>query len=313
MRIGLQLFATRRHGRSVADVLSDAVALAALADELGFDVLWLAEHHNTDWNRCTDPLTLLAYLAAHTERIRLGTAVVNLVLHHPTAVAERATLVDVLSGGRLELGIGRGFASRDYQTFGVTAAAAPAVFRENHARLTAELGADPQGRTIPLWLATTGSPDTIDLAARNGHGLLVASSGQKLTDLLVRAQAQGGAPRIAVTRAVHIGPSAANAQQEAEPDLRWYVDTLAALEPGGNKPDLQHVIDTFCVLGDPDDCVEQIRRLAHGGITDFTAVFGIGGAPRHLVETALRQFAELVMPHLRSPSAGPTVARSEGR
>lgn len=100
MMIGLQLFATRRHGRSVADALSDTVAVAALADELGFDVVWLAEHHDTDWNRCPDPLTLLAYLAARTHRIRLGAAVVNPDAAPPTSDAERARVVDGGGSGR---------------------------------------------------------------------------------------------------------------------------------------------------------------------------------------------------------------------
>lgn len=302
MRIGLQLFATRRHSRSITDVLNDTVRVAALADELGFDVLWLAEHHDTDWNRCTDPLTLLAHLAARTYRIRLGTAVVNLVLHHPAAVAERAKLVDVLSAGRLELGIGRGFAHRDYQTFGITATDAPAVFRDHHARLLDDLADDQHGRSIPLWLATTGSHDTIDLAARHGHGLLVASGGQRLADLLARAKSGGGVHRLGVTRAVHLGRSRSEAKERAEPDLRWYRDTLAALQPGGAKPDLQDILNRFCILGDPDDCAGQIRQLTDDKITDFTAVFGIGGAPRSAVEESIRHFAKCVMPRLRSSS-----------
>jgi alkanesulfonate monooxygenase SsuD/methylene tetrahydromethanopterin reductase-like flavin-dependent oxidoreductase (luciferase family) len=86
--LGIQLFASRRQGATARDVLRDLVDRVVLAEQCGYDVVWLAEHHGTDWNLCTDPLTVLAHLAAATTRIRLGAAVVNLSLHHPVRIAE---------------------------------------------------------------------------------------------------------------------------------------------------------------------------------------------------------------------------------
>jgi hypothetical protein len=117
--LGVQLFASHRAGGTAQDVLRDLVSTCSPAEQAGYDVVWLAERHGTEWNLCTDPLTVLADLAALTNRIRLGAAVVNISLHHPVRMADQAALVNVLSAGRLELGIGRGFAPRDYERFGL--------------------------------------------------------------------------------------------------------------------------------------------------------------------------------------------------
>lgn len=100
-----------RDRETPAGVLRQAVSTAVLAERLGFDGLWISEHHGTPLNVCPDPLTMLAAIGESVPRLRVGTAIVNLPLHHPLGVAERVSMVDNLTGGRLELGIGRGFAT----------------------------------------------------------------------------------------------------------------------------------------------------------------------------------------------------------
>lgn len=183
MSIGVQLFASRRQGATAQDVLRDLVNKAVLAEQCGYDVVWLAEHHGTDWNLCTDPLTVLAHLAAATTRIRLGAAVVNLSLHHPVRIAEQAALVHALSGDRLELGVGRGFAPADYDRFDLDRRDSDRLFRTHHEKLIDLLSDNVETAQIPTWLATTGSTRTLDLAVENGHGLLVAAHGTKLAQI----------------------------------------------------------------------------------------------------------------------------------
>ncbi|HEY5299342.1 MAG TPA: LLM class flavin-dependent oxidoreductase, partial [Acetobacteraceae bacterium] len=79
------------------------------AERLGFDSVFLVEHHFTGQGQVSASLTLLAYLAARTSRIRLGTAVVVLPWHNPVLIAEQAATLDLLSGGRLDLGVGKGY------------------------------------------------------------------------------------------------------------------------------------------------------------------------------------------------------------
>jgi flavin-dependent trigonelline monooxygenase, oxygenase component len=90
------------------DVVRAALELVKLAEEGGFEIAWAAEHHTIELTVGPNPLTLLMHWAAHTSRIRLGTAVVVAPYWHPIKLAGEAALVDILSEGRLELGIARG-------------------------------------------------------------------------------------------------------------------------------------------------------------------------------------------------------------
>jgi alkanesulfonate monooxygenase SsuD/methylene tetrahydromethanopterin reductase-like flavin-dependent oxidoreductase (luciferase family) len=103
------------HHRAIADELQ----LIRAADRLGFDSCWMREHHFTDYGFLPNTMTMAAHAAALTERIRLGTAVITLPLHHPIRVAEEVALVDVLSGGRVDVGIGRGYQSVEFDAFGI--------------------------------------------------------------------------------------------------------------------------------------------------------------------------------------------------
>lgn len=91
---------------------------AVWAEELGIDALWVTEHHFVEGYAPT-PTTLVAMLAARTQRARLGTAVLVGPLHHPVRLAEQLAVIDLVSGGRVELGIGLGWAIREYACFGV--------------------------------------------------------------------------------------------------------------------------------------------------------------------------------------------------
>ena len=104
--------------------LRDELALIRHADALGFHRCWIREHHFTDYGFLPNTMVLLAHAAAVTEQIRLGTAVVTLPLHHPVRAAEDVALVDVLSDGRVDVGIGRGYQSVEFDTFGVPLAEA---------------------------------------------------------------------------------------------------------------------------------------------------------------------------------------------
>jgi alkanesulfonate monooxygenase SsuD/methylene tetrahydromethanopterin reductase-like flavin-dependent oxidoreductase (luciferase family) len=111
-------------GSSHHEALRDELALIRHADAVGFHRCWIREHHFTDYGFLPNTMVLLAHAAAVTEQIRLGTAVVTLPLHHPVRVAEDVALVDDLSGGRVDVGIGRGYQSIEFDTFGIPLAEA---------------------------------------------------------------------------------------------------------------------------------------------------------------------------------------------
>ncbi|MGH7364972.1 MAG: LLM class flavin-dependent oxidoreductase, partial [Candidatus Rokuibacteriota bacterium] len=109
MRFGLFFQAPERAGESHAQRFTEMLDLAALADSLGFDVAWLAEiHFGAAFSLLSTPLMAVPAIAQRTKRIRVGTAVTLLPLHQPLACAEQAATADILSGGRLEFGVGRG-------------------------------------------------------------------------------------------------------------------------------------------------------------------------------------------------------------
>ena len=109
------------------ELYSKWIEQVTLAEELGFECAWFTEHHFGRFGgMLPSPPMLMAALAQRTQRIRLGTAVVLLPLHHPLHVAEETAMLDILSNGRLEVGVGRGMATQPYQLFGTD----PAIAQE---------------------------------------------------------------------------------------------------------------------------------------------------------------------------------------
>jgi alkanesulfonate monooxygenase SsuD/methylene tetrahydromethanopterin reductase-like flavin-dependent oxidoreductase (luciferase family) len=104
---------------SDAQVYDEEIELGVLAERLGFDALWPVEHHFEDYAFCPDNTVFLAYMAARTSRIGLGTGAVILPWNDPLRVAEKISMLDHLCGGRLRFGMGRGLARREYRPFGI--------------------------------------------------------------------------------------------------------------------------------------------------------------------------------------------------
>jgi alkanesulfonate monooxygenase SsuD/methylene tetrahydromethanopterin reductase-like flavin-dependent oxidoreductase (luciferase family) len=131
MRFGLFFQASERPGESHAQRFEEMLELAALADSLGYDVAWLAEiHFGAAFSLLSTPLMAVPAIAQRTKRIRVGTAVTLLPLHQPLACAEQAATADILSGGRLEFGVGRGSIPSQFHGFRVPVSENRARFAE---------------------------------------------------------------------------------------------------------------------------------------------------------------------------------------
>jgi alkanal monooxygenase alpha chain len=128
---GAYLTTVQLPGRGAADVFEDTLFFARLAEELGFDSIWLLEHHFTRYGICGDTLSLAAFLLGRTRRIRVGTAVIVLPLDHPLKTAERIAMLDHLSNGRLMVGIGRGTFVKDFKVFGHDMSKSHVIMRES--------------------------------------------------------------------------------------------------------------------------------------------------------------------------------------
>lgn len=119
MKFGTMNLFPLGEGASDRKVMEEVLEDAILADELGFDSIWLAEHHFSPYGILGNPLVFAAAIAQRTRRIKIGTAVMVIPFYSPIRLAEDAALVDVLSGGRLVMGIGRGYQPVEFAGFGI--------------------------------------------------------------------------------------------------------------------------------------------------------------------------------------------------
>jgi alkanesulfonate monooxygenase SsuD/methylene tetrahydromethanopterin reductase-like flavin-dependent oxidoreductase (luciferase family) len=135
MKFSNFLFPESRDPAGDGRVIDETLREARLTDELGFDVIWLAEHHFDGICAYVDPVSFAAALAVATQRAKIGFAVAQMSLHHPVRMAEQLALIDHLSKGRLIVGLGRGTAYNiyDYQGYGLDHHEAQARFEEAEA------------------------------------------------------------------------------------------------------------------------------------------------------------------------------------
>ena len=177
---------------NMTDVATHALEMVQMADEAGFEIAWAAEHHAIEMTIAPGPFQLLAWWGAHTRRIRLGTAVAVAAYWHPIRLAGEAALLDVLTGGRVELGLGRGAYQREYDRMspGLDPAEASSALRELLPAVKALWAGDyahdgvrwsfPESTSCPkpvqdphppIWIAAR-DPDTFDWAVANGCNIM---------------------------------------------------------------------------------------------------------------------------------------------
>src|SRR5690242_4426717 len=119
IKFGTFLLMQSPSARPSAEIYTRALDMAQAAESHGFRNIWLAEHHFSTYGYVSRPAQLATFIAAKTTRLRVGTAVVVVPLHHPLVVAEELATLDVLSGGRLDVGLGRGYQRYEFERFGL--------------------------------------------------------------------------------------------------------------------------------------------------------------------------------------------------
>lgn len=120
LQFGTFLLLQTPSARPSLEIFERGTRLAQLADRLGLDSVWCAEHHFSTYGYLSRPLMYATHIAARTERIRVGSAVVVLPLHHPLVVAEDIATADLLTGGRLDVGLGRGYQTYEFERLGLS-------------------------------------------------------------------------------------------------------------------------------------------------------------------------------------------------
>src|SRR5216683_1150549 len=131
MKFGiLHFFEHAAGGKTEHQIVREQLDCMRVAEDMGFDSIWAPEHHFTEYCFCASPMLMLAAMASVTKRIRLGSAVVVLPFNDPVRVAEEGAMVDLMSDGRLDLGVGRGFQPVEFRGFGVDQARSHEMFDE---------------------------------------------------------------------------------------------------------------------------------------------------------------------------------------
>jgi alkanesulfonate monooxygenase SsuD/methylene tetrahydromethanopterin reductase-like flavin-dependent oxidoreductase (luciferase family) len=268
MRFGTYYFLQATPGRPAEAIVADEVEQMVLSERLGFDSVWLTEHHYADYGISSAPSVLLATVAARTERIKLGMAVWVLPFHHPLRLAEETATLDILSRGRLVVGLGRGNRPLEFLGHGIVQDESRSrleegveilrkawteervSFQGRHWQLDAiPVYPKPLTKPHPLLAFAVTSPQSLEWAGTNGFAIL--SSGlttplealQRQRETYVTALRKAGHAESAisdllgrwiVSKHVHVAPTDAEARAEAEGPERWYLDAFArSIRPTG--------------------------------------------------------------------------------
>jgi alkanesulfonate monooxygenase SsuD/methylene tetrahydromethanopterin reductase-like flavin-dependent oxidoreductase (luciferase family) len=293
------------------------------ADRLGYESVFLVEHHFTGVGQLSASLNLLTYLAAVTKRIRLGTAVLVLPWHNPALLAEQVATLDVLSGGRVDLGIGRGYRKAEFEQFCIPIAEAQERFDEclefmlkawtTEGRFTHEgrhwrynqivVEPEPLQRPHPpIWMAG-GSPESITRVATSNFNLLLDQVGsmaltfERLRTYLDTQEKQGrprDASRVAVARALHVVRNEADRKKA----LERRADNLKNIGELARRPgSTEALIDDGALIGTPDEIIEKLQRLAEGGVEYVLLTNAV------VTRESLLEFSQEIMPHVASTRA----------
>ncbi len=311
-------------------VYARALERIDVMDKTGYDCVWLAEHHFTTYSVCPSVHLMGMHIADRTSRLRIGTAVSLAPFYHPLRLAEEVALLDVLSGGRVNWGAGRGFDRQEFENFGVDPHDSVELFRENVAivlaawrnqRLTfngkfhqfhdVEVLPKPLQRELPSWVAST-SPDALDWAAGAGHSILLdphstfaelATKRERYRSVLEANGHSIEGRELPTARFLAVAPTSAEAEQIARRGATWVVDAYAgdkskviapSLERSMNPADpIARYVDDVIVWGTPNQVLEKLARLREECQLDSLMC-----AP--LSHDTFEQFTEHVLPHLQN-------------
>jgi alkanesulfonate monooxygenase SsuD/methylene tetrahydromethanopterin reductase-like flavin-dependent oxidoreductase (luciferase family) len=241
--------------RKPEQIISETTEQVQYAEELGFHSAWLAEHHFTRYSIGSSSLIMATHLAARTSKIRVGTAVLVSPLHNPLRLAEDTATLDLISGGRLDVGFGRGSSGYEYHGYNVDAAESQDRFQEsikiiqglwttpdftfkgnhfqvNHANLVPLPVQQPHP---PIYIAATRTPTTLDFAVSTGHTLCIAvvqdtANALDLCQRFVTLSKEAGLnvpkSRIPFFRYFYVAETEDQALKDTEGKLNWVIDIM---------------------------------------------------------------------------------------
>jgi alkanesulfonate monooxygenase SsuD/methylene tetrahydromethanopterin reductase-like flavin-dependent oxidoreductase (luciferase family) len=330
MKFGVLQFFSWSRRIPLETVYARAMDRIAIMDEGGYDAVWLAEHHFSTYSVCPSINVMGTHVAARTRNLRIGTAVSLAAFYHPLRLAEEIALLDVLSGGRVNWGAGRGFDPTEFRAFGVAPEESADRFLEavdivqqawRDERLTYHgkywdfenidvLPKPLQKPSPPVWVAAT-SHESIERAAARGHTILMdphashAEIGRKrqmYRDALARHGYSEEGRTIPVARLLAVAATDSEAEEVARQGAAWTVGSYAS--PRGKQSNsgidraptdepVERYVRDVVIHGSPERVVDEVLRLRGEAGADYLMC-----AP--LSHESFVLFTEKVMPRLVS-------------
>ena len=336
MQFGLFGSASARRGGpefDSAEGFRDFIEYNIEAEALGFHGTFVVEHHFTGYGQVSATLNLLTWLGSRTRRLRLGTAVIVLPWHNPVLLAEQAATLDLLSGGRLDFGIGKGYRYNEFAGFCVPMDEADARFNEalavilqawtrdtpfsHHGRYWRfnEIVVEPptaQKPHPPIWMGA-GSERSIRRVAAQGFNLLLgqyASPEDVAANIAAyksEVEARGGRfdpMQIGVTRAFFVTDDKPEKEAAMERRLHNRMRQLKlATRPDGTvhggpdraTGDPRRVNEISAMYGSPEEIAQKLEELRDAG-AGYVLINGGGSGGGARGRQSLRRFAREVMP-----------------
>jgi probable F420-dependent oxidoreductase len=322
-------------GENLDRSIDEVIAEAQLAEASGFDSCFFGEHHQDKDGFLPSPLIVATAVAAQTRRLRVGTSVILLPLHHPVRVAEDVITLDLVSKGRVILGVGIGYQADDFRAFNVPMEHRVALFEESVEILKKCWAGEPfsfrgkhytledvqirprpfQRPGPPLWIGAS-----VPAAVRRAALLADAFVGTPSTSLenavgLVdaykkAAREAGRDAHVVLMRDAWVAQKRADAEAVYGPEVmaayRYYWEhRLSEFReiPAGTEFTLKNLAPDRLIVGDPETCVREFQRWHERTGTDYFLLrlrhAHSGGPPHDKIMDAIKLFGDRVLPHCR--------------
>ncbi len=308
------------------EIMQSNIEDAVEAERLGYDGIGATEHHFDAWTLVPSPMVYLAAVAARTSRLRLGQAVHTLPLRNPWTLAEEAGMLDLISNGRAEIGVGKGSFAVERARYGLDADVADEMFNEKMELLSKALNevdvtfagkydhidvpstVYPKALGDPLrpWVAGF-KPDSVAKIGREGHNLYGMISPYTVDSFphYLRAAQEAGHERSGANYMAGAGIIVAPTDKEAKEihERAWdhCIDVMTAR--GGPESEFQQFgnIFTGSIHGSPSTVLDKLGEgLQASGARRVVVVFRTLFIPKEESRQTMHLFAEEVMPHLRN-------------
>lgn len=327
----LSIFSVQDHYpsgvRTVPQLYGEIIAQAELADKLGYDTFWVAEHHFHEYGVVPNPAVMLATLAQRTQRLRLGTAISILTFHNPLTVAESYAMVDVLSGGRLVYGVGSGYLPHEFSGYAVDPAEKRDRFDENLAivrrllageRVTAKgkfskvdavaLNVQPVQRAVPIYVAVLRREAAFHIGKQGNNLMCVPYASldnfDQIGDLVAeyrRGKAEAGVAAhdddTVVTLHTHVAESDAAARRDAEQAFNLYVDTRLYARKSTYDDAMKNGLHLF---GSVETVADKLVALHRMGVRNVSTLHNFGLLAQPVVRASMERLMREVLPRFNA-------------